>query len=79
MAGLPALALAHTLRPLPLHVNATAEMRAVGNRHTRRDQIAVGRPLVPDVDEFGCGEVARYLTLNNNAFAATCALIRASN
>ena len=66
MAGLPALALTRTLRPLPLHVNVAVEMRAVGNRHTRRDQIAVDRPVVPDVDAFGRGEVARHLTLNHN-------------
>ena len=43
MTVLPALAFARTLCPLPLHVDAAAEMRAIGNRHTRRDQIAVDR------------------------------------
>ena len=41
-------------------------MRSVGNRHTRRDQIAVDRPVVPDVDAFGRSDVARHLTLNHN-------------
>ena len=43
-----------------LHVDAAAEVRAFGNRHARRDDVAVDRPVVADVDLLGRGDVAGH-------------------
>src|SRR2546426_523445 len=46
---------------LALHVDAAAEVRAFGNRHARRHDVAVHRSVVADVDLVACRHVAVYL------------------
>ena len=51
-----------SVRRLPagaLHVDAAAEVRAFRDRHARRDDVAVHRSLVADVDLLARGHVAR--------------------
>src|SRR5581483_9836670 len=40
-------------RGLALHVDVAAEVRALGDRHARRDDIAVDRAVVADIDLVG--------------------------
>src|SRR2546425_3499484 len=44
--------------PLTLHVDTAAEVRAFGNRDARRDDVAIHRPVVADVDLVAGGDVA---------------------
>src|SRR5260370_38462049 len=44
---------------LALHVDAAAEMRTLGDGDARRDDVAVDRPGVADVDLVAGGDVAR--------------------
>ena len=43
-----------------LHVDAAAEVRAFGNRHARGGDVAVDRPVVPDIDLVARGDVAGH-------------------
>src|SRR5262245_59684362 len=47
---------------LLLHVDAAAEMRAVGDGDARRNDVALDRAVLLDVDLLGRGEVTRHLT-----------------
>src|SRR5688572_26882285 len=49
------------LRGLALHVDAAAEVGALGNRDARRDDIAVYRTAVPDFHLLGGIHVAVHL------------------
>src|SRR5690606_32839770 len=51
---------------LPLHVDAAAEVRTVGNRDPRRHQVAVDRPVVADVDALARGDVALHFALHDD-------------
>src|SRR5688572_7848704 len=44
-----------------LHVDTAAEVRALGNRHTRGGDVAVDRAVVANVDLLACRDVARHL------------------
>ena len=46
------------LAALALHVDAAAEVRALGDRDARRDDVAVDRAAVADVDLLGRRDVA---------------------
>ncbi len=52
--------------PIPLHVDAAAEVRSLGNRHPRRRDIAIHRPVVADVDLVGRRDVAGHLALDDD-------------
>src|SRR5688572_11602085 len=43
-----------------LHVDAAAEMRAFGDRHARRRDVAVHRTVVANVDFFRCRDIAGH-------------------
>src|SRR5688500_9372353 len=58
---LPLLALAG-----PVHVNAAAEVRALGNGHARRRDVPVHGSVVADIDLLRCGDVAGDFTQDNN-------------
>src|SRR5262245_9385565 len=51
---------------LTLHVDAAAEMRALGDRHARRDDVAIHRSVVADVDLLARGDVARHLAQHDD-------------
>src|SRR5262245_52293117 len=53
---------------LALHVDAAAEMRAFGNRHARRNDVAVDRTLVADVDLLARRDVAGDLAEHDHRF-----------
>src|SRR5947208_2539097 len=57
--------LARLRRTLPLHVDAAAEMRAVGDRHPRGRDIAVDRSGIANIDFVRRGHIAVYFTLDD--------------
>jgi hypothetical protein len=46
---------------LPLHIDAAAEVRALGDSHARRDDVTVHGSAVADVDLLAGGDVAVHL------------------
>src|SRR5690606_26187992 len=54
------------LRAVALHVDAAAEVRAVGNRNARRREVAVDRPCIADIDLLRCRDVAADFALDDD-------------
>jgi len=50
----------------PLHVDAASEVRAIGDGHARRPDVAVDRAVVADVDLFGGRHVADDLAQHDH-------------
>src|SRR5262245_17034892 len=49
-----------------LHIDAAAEVSALGNRDARRNDVAVDRAVVANVHLFGCRYVAGYFAQHND-------------
>ena len=58
LAALVLFSFSPGLLPGALHVDGAAEVRAFGNRHARRGDVAVDRPVVADVHLLGRRHVA---------------------
>src|SRR5262249_4394134 len=54
------------LAPLALHVDTAAEVRAFGNCNARRDDVAVDRPVVADVNLVAGRDIPRHFAEHNH-------------